>query len=344
MDNLKQAKAAFAKELGADHLMLVSNGTHAIEVVLTAMNLPRGSLVIVPEISFIATAIAVARVGLVPVYGDVSPDCLGLTLEAAEKHYQQNVSAVIVVHFAGMVNRDTLVIKQFCQTKGIALIEDVAQAHVAQIDGQRAGCIGDAATFSFQSSKLMSCGEGGAIVCQTPELLEECEAVSNWGFKGPGKMGNYFIPSNNYRMSQSQAALLISSIAEVATSYERVCAQIKEFESAANALGVPYLQFRFDEKIQDSPFFFVLKRGITNYQIEPRGQYPMSKSSMVEAVLTRWFPDLFEIYQSSNARALENLAAQNAVEQYVFFNLKEFRGRNPYELMEPLVEQMEMAE
>jgi dTDP-4-amino-4,6-dideoxygalactose transaminase len=344
MDDHSLAKLAFSNEFNAENVMLVSNGTHAIEVVLTAMDLPRGSLVIVPEISFIATAIAVARVGLIPVYADVSPHCLGMTIDAAEERYQASVSAIIVVHFAGMIDRDILNIKSFCEKKSIALVEDVAQAHCAKINGQRAGCIGDAATFSFQTSKLISSGEGGAIICKTPELLEECEAVSNWGFKGPGKQGNYFIPSNNYRMSQCQARLLQESIESASSSYEAVCEQVIAFQAAARELELPYLKFRFDEEIQDSPFFFVLTKGQTHYQIEPRGQYPMSRSSMVESVLTRWFPDLYDGYKAANASAHENYAAIRAVDEYVFLNLKEFRGRNPVELMEPLVEGMELVE
>src|SRR5512134_3839269 len=98
----KEAKAelerAMKAEFACSDVCFVSNGTHAIEVLLTAMDLPRGAKVLVPELSFMATATAVARCGLIPVFADVSRDYLGLTLESVKAKATEPLAAVIVVH------------------------------------------------------------------------------------------------------------------------------------------------------------------------------------------------------------------------------------------------------
>jgi len=109
MRSEKEVKAnlerAMKNEFACSDVCFVSNGTHAIEVLLTAMDLPRGAKVLVPELSFMATATAVARCGLIPVFADVSRDYLGLTLESVKAKANENLAAVIVVHLAGFVNR-----------------------------------------------------------------------------------------------------------------------------------------------------------------------------------------------------------------------------------------------
>jgi perosamine synthetase len=125
-DSLKRALGKF---FNCNHVILVVNGTTAIEIALKALGLKRGTPVIVPDLSFIATATAVANCGLIPVYADISAEYYGLTLESVKQEYtqHQNTGAVVLVHFGGYVNREIFAIKAFCAAHHLYLLEDCAQ-------------------------------------------------------------------------------------------------------------------------------------------------------------------------------------------------------------------------
>jgi dTDP-4-amino-4,6-dideoxygalactose transaminase len=328
MRSEKQVKAelerAMKSEFGCAEACFVTNGTHAIEVLLTAMNLPRGARVLVPELSFLATATAVARCGLVPVFADVSRDYLGLTLESIEARCNEPLAAVIVVHLAGFVNRELRAIADFCRARAIPLIEDCAQAHRGFYKGIRAGNVGTAATFSFQSSKLFNCGEGGAITSADAALITQCKAIINWGWPGEGTSAQHDIPSSNYRLSHLQSERLIEEFALA----ERKAAALREFYEriarAADECGKRYLPAQFCGDFVDSPFFFMATGCRPNHQLEPRGQYPMSGSSVVRAILDRWFPDLVAPYLQANAAREANVNSMHIVKSYGFLRIGQF--------------------
>jgi len=328
MRSEKQAKAdlerAMMREFACPDVCLVTNGTHAIEVLLTAMDLPRGAKVLLPELSFIATATAVARCGLVPVFADVSRDYLGLTLEAVKSRANEGLAAVVVVHLAGFVNREMQEIAAYCRSLGIPLIEDCAQAHHGFYKGIRAGNLGTAATFSFQSSKLFNCGEGGAIVCADEALMTQCKAIINWGWPRENAAAQFDIPSSNYRLSHVQCERLL---AELELAEQKVAAlrdSYRQIARAAEQLGKTYLAARFSGDFIDSPFFFVTTGCRPNHQLEPRGQYPMSRSSIVLAILRKWFPDLVADYRQANSAGAANLNSIHVVENYAFLRISQF--------------------
>lgn len=324
----KQAKAelerAMKKEFACADACFVTNGTHAIEVLLTAMDLPRGAKVLVPELSFMATATAVARCGLVPVCADVSRDYLGLTLESVKAMASESLAAVIVVHLAGFVNRELQAIADFCRDRHIPLIEDCAQIHRGFYKGLRAGNVGTAATFSFQSSKLFNCGEGGAIVSADAALMKQCRAIINWGWPGEGSAAQHDLPSSNYRLSH----LLCERLVEEFAAGDRKTAALRDFYEAiaraADRYGITYLAARFAGDFIDSPFFFMATDCRPNHQLEPRGQYPLSGSSVVLAILRKWFPDLETPYLQANARRHENVNSVHIVQNYGFLRISQF--------------------
>ena len=303
----KEAKAdlerAMTRELACSDVCFVTNGTHAIEVLLTAMDLPRGAKVLVPELSFMATATAVARCGLIPIFADVSRDYLGLTLESVKAKATEPLAAVIVVHLAGFVNRELQAIAEFCRAIDVPLIEDCAQIHRGFYKGIRAGNVGTAATFSFQSSKLFNCGEGGAITSSDAALMTQCKAIINWGWPGEGTAAQHDIPSSNYRLSYLQCERLIE---EFALADQKIAALRDFYECIAQAAeknGKTYLPAKFAGDFIDSPFFFMATECRPNHQLEPRGQYPMSGSSVVLAILKKWFPGSRATLSTSERRA-----------------------------------------
>jgi dTDP-4-amino-4,6-dideoxygalactose transaminase len=323
-DTKTDLERAMKSEFACPDVCFVTNGTHAIEVLLTAMDLPRGAKVLVPELSFMATATAVARCGLIPVFADVSRDYLGLTLESVKAKANESFAAVIVVHLAGFVNREMQAIADFCRAIDVPLIEDCAQIHRGYYRGVRAGNLGTAATFSFQSSKLFNCGEGGAITSSDAALMMQCKAIINWGWPGEGTSAQHDIPSSNYRLSQLQCERLIEEFAAADQKIATLRAVYGRIAEAAEKHGKTYLPARFAGDFIDSPFFFMATECRPNHQLEPRGQYPMSGSSVVLAILKKWFPDLVPSYLQANAARDENTHSIHIVKNYGFLRISQF--------------------
>lgn len=328
MTSEKDARAnlerAMKREFACADVCFVTNGTHAIEVLLTAMDLPRGSRVLIPELSFMATATAVARCGLIPVFADVSREYLGLTLASVKARAGERPAAVIVVHLAGFVNRELQEIADYCRAVGIPLIEDCAQIHRGYYKGTRAGNIGAAATFSFQSSKLFNCGEGGAIVSADGGLMARCKAIINWGWPGEGTAARFDLPSSNYRLGHLQCERLAAELALAERKVSALQDFYGEIARTAQMLGKAYLPAQFSGDFIDSPFFFMVTGCRPDHQLEPRGQYPMSRSSVVLAILGKWFPDLVAPYLQANAACEQNVDSIHIVKSYGFLRISQF--------------------
>ncbi len=319
------------EEYSCSGVCLVTNGTHAIQVLLTALNLPRGSRVLVPNLTFIATASAVANCGLIPVYADVTNDYLGLSLGAVKNGLEKGVAAVIVVHMAGFVNRQMEEIEELCKQAGVTLLEDCAQAHRASLNSRRVGNFGKAATFSFQSSKFFNCGEGGAILSNDKGLVETCKAICNWGWPGPGYAANLNIPSSNYRMSYLQCERLLSEFASVERKVSHLECMYNCLAEIATKVDKRFVPASFLEPVVDSPFFFVVEKRANREQhrLEPFSQYPISKSSMIEAILQRWFPDLVAEYRDINSDDEIAKNSKEILDSYAFLRISQFQTGDP---------------
>lgn len=329
-ENETKIKSDLEKKLSSEFLnapvCLSSNGTHAIEVLLTALDLPRGSKVIVPELTFMATATAVARCGLVPVLADVDLDYLGISLASIESVYTNDVVAIVLVHLAGFVNRDMAAIQDFCNKKSIPLIEDCAQAHYAFFKNRQVGTLGLASTFSFQSSKLFNCGEGGAIFSKDQDLINRCKAISNWGWPGEGFAAQMDLASSNYRMSYLQADYLSRQLDQREQKINQLQNFYRAIASLAIAKGKTFFPASFAGDFFDSPFFFVVKNCKATHKLEPRSQYPLSQSSVVEAIFKKWFPDLVSVFKTANQHASNNKNSIFIVENYSFLRISQFNS------------------
>src|SRR5438445_5818313 len=154
---------AFAQFHGARHGIAVTNGTAALEVTMAALGIGAGDEVIVPDFTFVATASAVLFANALPVLVDVVPDSYCIDPELTEAAITPRTKAIIAVHMGGHpADLDRL--GQLAQKHGLHLIEDSAHAHGSEWRGKKIGTFGKAGTFSCQSSKLMTAGEGGIII------------------------------------------------------------------------------------------------------------------------------------------------------------------------------------
>src|SRR5271157_413580 len=151
---------AFASYHGARHGIAVTNGTAALEVTMAALGINHGDEVIVPNFTFVATASAVLFANALPVLVDVDPETYCIDCDLVEAAITPRTKAIIAVHMGGNpADLDRL--SKIAKRNRLALIEDSAHAHASEWRGQRVGTFGIAGTFSFQSSKLITAGEGG---------------------------------------------------------------------------------------------------------------------------------------------------------------------------------------
>jgi len=213
---------AFAEYIGSRYALLVANGTVTLQLALEACGIGYGDEVIVPGLTWQATAAAALDINAVPILVDVTEDTWCIDPAAVEAAITPQTKAIIPVHLYGcMADMDALL--QIAKRHGLRVIEDCAHKHGGEWNGMKAGSIGDIGSFSFQLSKLMTAGEGGALTTSDPELWEKLDALRNCGRrpeqegaadKGAGIYGDEgnFIQSGNYRITEFQAALLTESL------------------------------------------------------------------------------------------------------------------------------------
>ncbi|MBV6699061.1 DegT/DnrJ/EryC1/StrS aminotransferase family protein [Kitasatospora aureofaciens] len=196
---------AFAAEHGASHAVAVASGTAALEVILRSIGV-RDRDVVVPAVTFYATAGAVLHAGGRPVIADVDPATLALAPDTLEAALTPDTAAVVLVHIGGLITPDVDALRAVCDRRGIPLVEDAAHAHGSSIGGRAAGSFGLAGAFSFYPTKVTTSGEGGMILTESPELRDEARIYRDQG-KGSFTTNHHVLPGYSWRMSELNAAV-----------------------------------------------------------------------------------------------------------------------------------------
>jgi dTDP-4-amino-4,6-dideoxygalactose transaminase len=195
----------FAAYCGVGHCVGVGSGMAALELALRALGIGRGDEVIVPAYTWVATWLAVSGVGAVPVPVDVCASTYNIDVEAARAALSERTAAVVPVHLRGEP-ADMDAVMDLARKRGIAVLEDAAQAHGATLGGRRVGGIGDAAAFSFYPAKnLGTFGDGGAITTDDGALAERLRMLRNYGMKNRYEVE---MAGVNSRLAEIQAAVL----------------------------------------------------------------------------------------------------------------------------------------
>jgi dTDP-3-amino-3,4,6-trideoxy-alpha-D-glucose transaminase len=190
-----------ADHLGVRHAIGVGNGTDALMIALRAVGVGPGDEVVCPSFTFYATAEAVAAIGAVPVFCDVDPETLCVTAETVRPAIGPRTKAIVAVHLFGNVAPMAEL-----RELGLPVVEDAAQATGARLAGQRAGALGDAATFSFFPSKNLPClGDGGAVTTNDDDVAR---AVRRLRFHGSDDKKTFVEVGYNSRLDELQAAVL----------------------------------------------------------------------------------------------------------------------------------------
>ena len=200
-----QFEINFSKYTNSDFCVGVGNCTDALEIVLESMNFEKGSEVIVPSNSFIATSEAVTNAGLNIIFADCDPFNYTISLESIKNNISKKTKAIIVVHLFGHP-ANIHGVKEIIKNSDIKIIEDCAQAHGALINNSKVGSIGDAGVFSFYPGKnLGAFGDAGCIVTNNKTLAARCKMFSNHGREDKY---NHQFEGRNSRLDTIQAAVL----------------------------------------------------------------------------------------------------------------------------------------
>ena len=238
----------FAEMQGGGYAVPMANGTVTMEVALRAAGVGWGDEVIVPAYTFQATSSAPMAAGAIPVIVDVDPNNYCLDPAAAEKAITSKTKAIMPVHLgSNMADMDAIM--ALAEKYNLIVIEDCAHAHGAKWNGQGAGTIGHFGSFSLQSSKTLTTGEGGVLLCRTPELAAKAASIIDCGRPhalggGPEDYTQDFQVGGNFRLSEIAAALALVGI-------ERFPTQAKEREAMADYM---------DESLSEIPGIRLLRR------------------------------------------------------------------------------------
>ncbi len=218
--SLVEFSKRFAEFQHVNHVLPVANGTVAIEMALESLDIRCGDEVIVPDYTFVATAMAPLRLGIKPILVDVDPGTFNMNPDLVEAAITGKTRAILPVHFGGHPC-DMKQIMHIADRYGLMVIEDCAHAHGAHLGGKYAGSFGEIGTFSFQSSKTLCCGEGGAVVTHSERLLTRLRSIHSAGRHGCEVDYNHFSIGSNYRLSELHASLLLAQM----TRLEELCNQ-----------------------------------------------------------------------------------------------------------------------
>lgn len=195
------------------HAVATSSGTSALEIVFRCLGVA-GRDVVVPANTFFATAAAACHAGARPVFADVDAGTFALSVATLEAAVTDSTAAVVLVHIGGLITPEVDKIREFCDRRGVALVEDAAHAHGSSWGGRPAGSFSDAAAFSFYPTKLVTSAEGGMILTSALSMREEARIYRDQG-KASFVGGDHVRLGSAWRMSEVHAAIGLVHLARL---------------------------------------------------------------------------------------------------------------------------------
>jgi L-glutamine:2-deoxy-scyllo-inosose/3-amino-2,3-dideoxy-scyllo-inosose aminotransferase len=307
----------FAEMQGGGYAVPMANGTVTMEIALRAMNIGWGDEVLVPAYTFQATAAAVMSAGAIPVIVDVDDQTYCIDPKSAQAAITPQTKAIIPVHLgAEMADMDAIM--ELAEKHNLIVIEDCAHAHGAKWRGRGAGTIGHFGSFSLQSSKTLTTGEGGVLLCRTTELATRAASLIDCG-RPHDQAEKIYTMGANYRMTELQAALGnvgLERFPEQAKQREAMAAYMDE--SLSEVPGVRILKrdarhttrsfyqyvFAIDPevfKVKNDVFCYALeKEGIPcDVEYEAMHHYHLFQPKLSKLAVPSAFPDRFDFSKMS---------------------------------------------
>lgn len=281
---IEKFETAFAEYCGVRHAIACCNGTVALHLALLALGVKPGDEVIVPSLTFIATANAVVYCGARPVFADVDRETWNIDPHDVERKVTERTSGVIAVHLYGHP-ADMDAIRELAARHNLFVIEDAAEAHGAQYRGKTSGALGTAGTFSFYGNKIMTCGEGGMVTTDDGDLAQRVRLLRGQGMD-PERRYWFPVIGYNYRLTNVAAAIglaqlenvesLIESRVQVASWYREFLGSVPGFSFQAVRPWARHVYWMFnvlirdeDESGRDEVAACLLKAGIETRPVFP---------------------------------------------------------------------------
>lgn len=206
-----QFQEKFAKFQDAKYCIAVANGTVAIESALYALGVGLGDEVIVSDYTFVASASGIVATNAIPIFCDINPETFVMDVNKLDELVTERTKAIVPVHLGGNpVEMDTLM--EFAEKNDLYVVEDCAHAHGSCYKGKKLGNWGHSGTFSFQASKVLTSGEGGAIICNSNQLADKIYNYIDCGRNKGRRSYEHFSYGTNYRMTEYQAAILLAQM------------------------------------------------------------------------------------------------------------------------------------
>lgn len=244
----------FSRVAGTTHAVATNNGTTALHLALVALGVGPGDEVIVPTVTYVATANAVKYCGAIPVLVDVLPGTLNIDPEEVAGALTSRTKGIISVHLYG-IPADVESINTLCEQHGLFHLEDAAESHGATVNGQSVGSFGDAAIFSFFGNKIVTTGEGGMVTSNSDTLTDRLRLLRGQGMD-PARRYWFPVVGYNYRMTNIQAAIGVAQLERlddllrvrhaIAKRYEiglsSLDDQLDQVAIAKGVTAVPWLQ------------------------------------------------------------------------------------------------------
>ena len=207
----------FASLMGAKFCVATGSGTQALHTCVEALGIGPGDEVITSPYTDPGTIASILSARALPVMADLDAESYQLDPADVERRITENTKAIMPVHMMGQPC-DLGRIMEIARKHNLKVIEDAAQAHLAEYKGKKLGTIGDVGCFSFQSSKTLACGEGGAVIGDDEELMDKCYTVHN---HGTSRRGLTEVAGPKYRMNEFEAAVLLGQWSGVLERFKR---------------------------------------------------------------------------------------------------------------------------
>jgi perosamine synthetase len=252
-DVTNEFERRMAAALGAHHGVAVTSGTSAIFLALVALGVRHGDEVVVPDVTFIATANAVTLAGATPVLVDIDPATLGMDPDAFARAITPKTKAVVPVHVSGRAAAIDRII-DIANARGIVVVEDAAEALRSRHHGRCLGTFGRAGCFSFSPNKTITTGQGGLIVTDDDALVVRLRELKDQGRPVRGTGGNDVHASVgfNFKLTNLQAAVGLAQLARLDARIERLAAIYREYRRGL--AGIEQVQLLpFDVNHGESP-------------------------------------------------------------------------------------------
>ena len=214
---IEEFEQAIRDYVGTDYCVTLNSGTSALHATLLAYGLGKGDKIIIPSFSFISTANSILFVNANPVFSDIDETTLGLDPDLLQEKISPSVKAIMPMDYGG-ISCKIFDIKKFTDENNLILIEDAAESLGSSVNGKKVGSISDSAIFSFCGNKVLTTGEGGAVVTNSKSIYEKIKLIRSHGrqdkinYFNNTQESTYLQLGYNWRMSSITAALGISQI------------------------------------------------------------------------------------------------------------------------------------